>query len=302
MPGRRFLILAPILALFIGASSAAAAAFPSRIDLPDGWRPEGITTGSGQAAYVGSLADGAIARVDLRTGEVGVLAPGAAGRVAVGLDYEAGADRLWVAGGPTGTVRVYDATSGELLETYAIAGTGFLNDVAVTSKAVYVTDSFVQQLVVIPLGPDGALPEPAAVYALPITGDMAYVPSAFNANGIVAFAGYLIVPNSTTGQLFAIVPATGRSVEILPAGSVTAADGLELLGSTLYVLRNQLNQVDAYRILGSELSLLGTITDADLDVPTTLAFAGGSLWAVNARFGTSPTPDTEYWITRLPMR
>ncbi len=302
MPGRRFLFVAPILALFIATSSAAAAAFPSRIDLPDGWSPEGITAGRGLTAYVGSLADGAIARADLRTGEVEVLASGAPGRVAVGLDYEAGADRLWVAGGPTGTVRVYDATGGGLLETYAIAGTGFLNDVAVTSKAVYVTDSFVQQLVVIPLGPGGGLPDPADAYTLPITGDMAYVPSAFNANGIVAFAGYLIVPNSTTGQLFAIVPATGRSVEILPAGSVTAADGLELLGSTLYVLRNQLNQVDAYRILGSDLSLQGTMTDAGLDVPTTLAFAGGSLWAVNARFGTPPTPDTEYWITRLPMR
>jgi hypothetical protein len=37
-------------------------------------------------------------------------------------------------------------------------------------------------------------------------------------------------------------------------------------------------------------------------VPTTAAFQAGRLWAVNAQFGTPPTPDTQYWITRLPAR
>ena len=35
---------------------------------------------------------------------------------------------------------------------------GFLNDVVVTSHAVYVTDSNIQQLIVIPLGRHGACP------------------------------------------------------------------------------------------------------------------------------------------------
>jgi hypothetical protein len=50
---------------------------------------------------------------------------------------------------------------------------------------------------------------------------------------------------------------------------------------------------------------LGSITDPDtgaLDFPTTIAFAGGSLWAVNARFSTPPEEDTPYWITRLPAK
>ena len=62
------------------------------------------------------------------------------GRVTVGLDYEDGAHRLWAAGGPTGEVRAYDARTGEILETYSVTA-GFLNDVAVTEDAVYVTDS-----------------------------------------------------------------------------------------------------------------------------------------------------------------
>ena len=50
------------------------------------------------------------------------------------------------------------------------------------------------------------------------------------------------------------------------------------------------------------MSVLGEITDPGLDVPTTATVAAGRLWVVNARFTTPPTPDTEYWITQLPLR
>jgi hypothetical protein len=298
----RRLIALPLalLAALLAAVPALAVPFPSRLDLPDGWAPEGITAGRGLTAYVGSLADGAIAQVDLRTGATEVLVPGASGRVAVGLEYEAGADRLWVAGGPTGEVRVYDASSGALLATYSVTA-GFLNDVVVTRDAAYVTDSMIQQLIVIPLGSDGSLPAASDAGAMPISGDFVYA-TGFNANGIVAFGGALIVPQSNTGAMYAIDPASGSSVELLPPGTVTAADGLELRGSTLYVVRNQLNLVAVFGIRGGAVRSLGTISAADLDVPTTIAFAAGRLWAVNARFGTPVTPTTEYWITQLPTR
>lgn len=292
---------AAALALALTALPALAAPFPSRIDLPDGWQPEGITAGRGTTAYVGSLATGAIAKVDVRTGAVDPgFALGATGRVSVGLDYQEGADRLWVAGGPTSQVRVYDASSGDLLQTYAFTS-GFLNDVVVTKRAVYVTDSNIQQLIVIPLGNGGSVPPPSAAFTLPITGDFVYGPG-FNANGIVEFGGYLIVPNSTTGQLFAIDPATGESAEILPAGSVTAADGLELQGSDLYIIRNALGIVDVYGIRGDELRLLRTIQGVGTQVPTTGAIVAGRLWVVNARFLPNPQPTDDYWITQLPLR
>jgi hypothetical protein len=41
------------------------------------------------------------------------------------------------------------------------------------------------------------------------------------------------------------------------------------------------------------------ITSTGFDVPTTAALAHDSLWVVNARFGTTPTPQTPYWITRV---
>ena len=56
---------AAVLALLLLVAPVSAHPFPSRIDLPDGWQPEGITAGRGNTAYVGSLADGAIAKVNL---------------------------------------------------------------------------------------------------------------------------------------------------------------------------------------------------------------------------------------------
>jgi hypothetical protein len=285
------------------AAAPLAAPFPSPIDLQGGWAPEGITAGAGTTAYVGSLSTGGVARLDLRTGTVDSdFIEGVTGKVAVGLEYEAGANRLWVAGGPGSEVRVYDAASGDLLETYTFTS-GFVNDVVVTAEAAYATDSNVQQLLVIPLGHDGSLPAPDDASTLQISGDFVYE-DGFNANGIVAFAGWLIVPQSNTGELFAIDPETGRSVRILPEGSIPSADGLELVGSTLYVVvrSDEFTGVAVYRILGGTVKFLRQIASDDLDVPTTVAFADGYLWVANARFNEPVTPDTEYWITRLPIR
>lgn len=298
---RRSPIVVALTALPLLASAVAAARpFPATIPLADGWLPEGIAAGRGLTAYAGSRADGGIARIDLRTGErEDDFVPDATGP-AIGLEYEAGADRLWVAGGESGEVRVYDASSGELLATYEFEA-GFVNDVVVTGDAAYATDSAIQQLLVVPLGPGGSLPDPGDAFALPITGDFVYT-AGFNANGIESFGGWLLVPKSNTGELYAIDPGTGVSTEILPAGSVTSGDGLLLVGNRLYVVRNFLNLIDVWQIHGSRLVLVDTLTSAGFDIPTTVAFAGGSLWAVNARFSTPPTPETPYWITLLSPR
>ena len=122
-------ILAALTLLAVPVS--AAAPFPSRIDLPNGWRPEGIAAGPGTTAFVGSLADGSIARVNLRTGAVDPDFVEGPGLPAVGLFYDREAGRLFAAGGPSGQVRVYDGRTGDELETYQFTA-GFVNDVVVT--------------------------------------------------------------------------------------------------------------------------------------------------------------------------
>jgi sugar lactone lactonase YvrE len=296
--------VAALAAATLTAPAAAAPPFPDELALPNGWAPEGITAGRGTTVYVGSLADGAIWRANVRTGDGSILVEGEGGMVAVGVEYEAGADRLWVAGGPTGQVRVYDASSGELLETYTFSPAGFLNDLVVTSDAVYVTDSMFGHLDVIPLGDGGALPDPADVEMLEISGDFELVPG-FNLNGIVATRGWLIAVQSNTGTLFRIDPETGEATEIALLGtdSVSNGDGLELRGSTLFVVRNQLNLVAEFK-LGPQLAaaiLVDEHTSSAFDVPTTAAWVAGALYLPNARFGTPVTPDTEYTINRLEV-
>jgi hypothetical protein len=297
--------VAALVAVPLVAASSFAAAFPETIPLATGWQPEGIAAGRGLTAYVGSLADGGITRVDLRTGERDdEFVPSAPGP-AVGLEYEAGADRLWVAGGPSGEIRVYAAASGAILETYTFTA-GFINDLVVTGDGVYATDSVLgfQQLLVVPLAPDGRLPDPEEAFALPITGELVYE-AGFNANGIEAFGGWLLVGQSNTGELFAVDPATGDSIRLLPDDSINAADGLLLVGNKLYVVQNQLNTVSIWKIRGGSVTMVGSLggadSDLELDVPTTVAFAGGALWAANARFGVADPTVEPFWITRIPL-
>jgi hypothetical protein len=282
----------------VAAPVAAQDGGPDRLELPSGWAPEGITT-DGTSLFAGSLADGAIWQADPLTGEGDILVPGSEGAVVAGLEHDA-YGRLWAAGAPTGEVRAYDAATGELLETYAFQG-GFLNDVAATADAVYVTDSFVPQVLVIPLGADGELPAPSTVMALPISGDLVYG-EGFNVNGIVATPAGLVVVHSGTGELYRIDPATGEAALIDSGGvDLTAGDGLELGGDTLYVMRNRANLIVALELdeMATSATLVGDVTSEDFDVPTTIALLDDGLWAVNARFGTDATPETEYWISRV---
>ncbi len=310
---RRGVALAAVLlmASVVQAASLAPAdagrghghsAVPDRIELPDGWRPEGITT-DGRRLYVGSLADGAIWVADPRSGDGEVLAEGSAGRVAVGVDYDRRRDVLWVAGGATGEVRAHDADTGAVLATYAFpspdATPRFLNDVVVTRRAVYVTDSRHAELAVVPLGRRAA-----AARVLPLTGDLV-LQEGNNLNGIVELDHWLVAVQSNAGKLLRISPRTGDTKQIdLGGASLVNGDGPEPGGHGVYVLRNRDNLVVPVRLhrRATEGTAGAAITDPGLDVPSTGARLHHSLYAVNARFTTPPTPTTPYWITRVDLR
>ena len=241
--------------------------------------------------FVGSLTAGGIWRGDVRTGQ-GAVIPGTEGTLGVGMEYEAAANRLWVAGGGSGQVHVFDASSGELLQTYTFSPAGFLNDLVVTDSAVYVTNSSFAWLDVIPINSDGSLADPADAFMLPVSGDFTLAPG-FNLNGIVTARGWLIGVQSNTGTLFRIDPSTGDATEIaLGTGvNVINGDGLEVHGRTLYVVQNQNNRVEVFA-LGPGLAsatLQRTLTGA-LDIPTTIAWVADATYVVNARFNTPPTP------------
>mgnify|MGYP001825365775 FL=1 len=291
-------VLTAGLLLLAAVPAAAQDEALDRIEMPNGWAPEGITT-DGESLFAGSLANGAILVADPMTGSTDVLVEGADGDIVAGLDHD-GEGRLWTAGATTGEVRAYDAASGELLAAYPFES-GFLNDVAVTPDAVYVSDSFVPQVAVIPLDEDGSLPDPADTTVLPISGDLQYG-EGFNANGIVAAPGGLVIVHSGLGQLYRVDPATGES-SLIDTGDadLTTGDGLELVDDTVYVMRNRAGEIVAVE-LDSELAtgtVTGIATSDDFDVATTVAALGDDLWVVNARFGIEPSPDNEYWMSRV---
>ena len=277
---------------------------PTRIDLPDGFQPEGIESDATGNLYVGSLRDGDIWSVDVLTGDEGLLVDNAAdaGLVSVGLHLD-DQGRLWIAGGPTQQIRVHDVATGELLETYPFPTAGFINDLDISRNAVYATDSVNQQLLVIPLLEGGGLPDPSAATTIALTGELSYS-TGFNANGIAARGGWLVLVQSNEGLLVKVDPRTGETTQIDTGGySVTNGDGLELRGDTLYVVRNFSNLVAVLTLRAGleRADLVGEIT-GDVDIPTTATLTLGALWVVNARFSTQPDLDTEYWITRLPIQ
>ncbi|HWQ13197.1 MAG TPA: hypothetical protein VNL77_10375 [Roseiflexaceae bacterium] len=298
--------VAGLMLFLAGGAPAAGAAetFPSIIRLPNGFQPEGVVTGHGPVIYAGSLANGAIYAADLRTGEGQILAHGETGRTAVGLAFDRRTSYIFAAGGGTGTAAVYDARSGARVAEYTLAGPPtFINDVVVTRDAAYFTDSFNAVLYRLPLSAGGALPDQSQVQAITLGGDWVQVPG-FNANGIDATPNgkTLIVVNSTRGELYTVDPTSGAASRIdLGGGSVTNGDGILLDGKTLYVVRNRLNEIAVVE-LSTDLTsghIARTISDPAFRVPTTIAEFGSALYAVNARFGTPPTPATEYEIVQV---
>jgi sugar lactone lactonase YvrE len=275
---------------------------PTRIDLPNGFQPEGIES-RGNWLYTGSLVDGAIWRGSAKTGKGKILVQGQAGLSAAGLHID-GRGRLWVAGATSQSIRVYSSYSGALLATYAFPTAGFINDLDIVGNKVYATDSATQQLLVIPLRKHGKLPNPSVATTKPLTGDIVYG-DGFDANGIAKSWRWLITVQSNTGLLFRVNPKTGVATTIDTGGySLTAGDGIEIVGRTMYVVRNQENLVAVMRLSKDRLSakLIRELTSDGLDVPTTVTKSSRGLFVVNARFGTDPTADTQYWITRLSKR
>ena len=306
---RQLFVILGIIILVFGliptGIAAYAETFPGIILLPDGFRPEGVVVGRGHHIYAGSLANGAIYRSDLRTGAGEIIVSGQEGRIAVGLSFDKRSNFLFVAGGGTGAGYVYDAQTGATVEVYQLTAPGsFINDVVVTRSAAYFTDSFRPFLYRIALGPRGQLPDPSTVEEIPLSGDFVFIPMAFNTNGIDATPNgkSLLIVNSETGELYNVDPQSGDAFLIdLGGETVPSGDGILLDGKTLYVVQNRLNQIAVVQ-LNAELTageITALITNPAFDVPTTIAEFGNSLYAVNARFGTPPSPETEHEIVQV---
>lgn len=281
------LLVAPALVL----TMAAASPTPRSVPLPNDFQPEGIAVGTGSTFYVGSMRDGDIYRGSLRSGE-GAVFVDVSGRQATGMKVDEPRHRLFVAGGFTGHAYVYDTRSGATLADFTLAqpGSTVVNDVVLTRRAAYFTDSFSPHLYKVPIDRDGSLGEPQTV---DVTGpaSVATPPGGFGLNGIAATPDgrTLVVDRSDVGALFTIDPRHGDSRLIpLTRGSLVPGppDGILLGGKDLFVVENFANTLVKVRLSPhlTDGSVTASVSDPAFQVPTAVAEHGHDLALVNARF------------------
>ena len=144
---------------------------------------------------------GDIYRGRLGSDKVEPFIPGGTGKNAVGVEEHGG--KLYVAGGPSGAITVYDLKSKEAVATFQTGAGGFLNDLVVTKRGdVYVTDSLRPTLWHVTgdqVKAGGGTPQ-----ALDLSGGITYA-AGFNLNGIVAKGSHrLVVVQTNAAKLFRI--------------------------------------------------------------------------------------------------
>jgi sugar lactone lactonase YvrE len=302
--------VARLLAVVAFAAVLAPATTPASarplldtLALPNGFQPEGIAIGSTPYAYFGSRASGDIIRIDLASGARKLISRGP-GTPSLGMKLDR-AGRLFVAGGTGGDARVVDARTGKVLAglKLATAATSFVNDVILTPRAAYFTDSANPVLYRVALDTKGRAPEQSDVRRIPLTGAIRYG-AGNNANGIVRTpdGSALLIVQSNTGKLFRVA-ANGVTTELRVGEALTNGDGLLSIGQTLFVAQNRLNRVSVLTTSadGRQARVVSRITDSGFDTPTTIALHDGRLYLPNARFTTPPTTSTRYTAVSLPL-
>ena len=273
----------------------------SVITLPGATGAEGIAAGEGSTFFAGDRLNGNIFRGDLRDGTARKFITVPAGRAALGMKVDRRHDLLFVAGGGTGQAYLYDLKSRKTEATYQLAapGTSFINDVTLTSRGAWFTNSQAGELYFVPVDGDG---EPGTARTLTLTGPAGTVDQGFNLNGIAAVDEHtLIVSHTSRGVLYTVNTRTGASAQI-GGVSVPNVDGILFKDGTVWAVQNMDNQISRVRLdrhLDSG-EVRQVITSPDFDIPTTAALFGDTLAVVNAKF---TTPDaSSFEVVRVDAR
>jgi sugar lactone lactonase YvrE len=260
--------------------------------------PEGVAFDKRtKTFFVGSRGDGTIfsGRPDQAGNELSVFIPGTDGKSALGMKVRRG--RLYVAGGATGTITVYDLRTKDAVASFETGSGGFLNDLVVTGRGdVFVTDSLRPKLWHVTAAQVRAGSGTVQGLDTP-PGDIGFQEGAFNLNGIVARSGHkLIVVNTTTGGLFRIDLNQKRDairrIDQIDGVTVKGGDGLLLDRGRLLVVQGGPPQISFVKLHhGARRGEVRSTRTSDLlDGPSTIARAGKLYLVVNANFAQDAPP------------
>lgn len=270
-----------------------------------GNNPEGVARDSrSESFFVGTVGTGTIYRATLSDSKLRpFITPdsGDPADSAVGMKVSGG--KLYVAGGATGSIYIYEIKTGGLLARFETGKGGFLNDLVVTDTGdVYVTDSFRPRLW--HLTPTMVKAGSGSPRSINVGPEIAYTANTFNLNGIVARRGgrELIVVNTSSKSLFRIdldrdKPAD-RTITKIDAPKL-AGDGLLLDRGRLLVVTGSPAAVTVLQLSNkdSRARVDRVLTDSSLTGPSTIARAKGWYLVVNADFATNTQP---YTVVALP--
>jgi hypothetical protein len=285
--------VAAVLALGTVAAADTAATRVYTLTPSTHGNPEGVAADRISGVFfVGATGDGTIYRGTLGNPNVEEFIAGATGKSAIGIKIARG--RLYVAGGGTGAVVVYDLASRRQVATFATGAGGFLNDLAITSNGdVFITDSArptLWHITAAQVRAGGGTPE-----AISLAPEIVFQ-AGINLNGIVALdARTLVVVQSNTGALFRIdLARSGRSIQQIAVDPLVGGDGMLLDRGQLVVAQGATAQLTVVQLdrRASRGSVVAHVTDPTLRGPSTVARSRDRLLVVNADFATSTQPFT----------
>ena len=278
--------------------------------------PECVAVGAdGSTFYTASSTNGTIYRGQLGQKAAQVLVPSDQAAIGQGLGVALDDQgRLWVVGGDSGEIAVYDAESGEpvaQLSTPAAEQT-FLNDVVVSGGYAYITDSARPVIFRVEAGEEVGeveswleLEGTAIEYTTTSEGMLGGI----NLNGIDATddGSYLITVQMNTGELFRIDPASGEISQIdLGGETLVNGDGVEVHEGTLYLVRIANNEVVTIDLADdfSSGEIVNRFTHEQLSFPACAAVAGQDLLLANTQFDrqASQDPLIPFQVLSVPLQ
>jgi hypothetical protein len=265
--------------------------------------PEGVAFDrQSKAFFVSITAGGAIYRGTLGSDVVSPFIQGASGGAAIGIEVQRG--KLYVAGGPTGSITVYDLASRQVVAQFQTGTGGFLNDLVVTGRGdVFVTDSFrpvLWHVTAEQVDAGSGTPQALDVSEIPFESGQ------FNLNGIVSRGSRrLVVVDTNSGKLFRIELGSDlssiRAIDEIPGATVLGGDGLLLDRGRLVVVQGSPAQLSFLKLRAGarQATQQGTRTSDKLRGPSTVDRADGLYLVVNADFETSKRPFTVAGLPRI---
>ncbi|HEX7005278.1 MAG TPA: PQQ-dependent dehydrogenase, methanol/ethanol family [Trueperaceae bacterium] len=277
--------------------------------------PECVAVGPDASTfYTASSANGTVYRGELGAKAATVLVPSDQAAIGQGLGVDVDEQgRLWVVGGSTGEIAVYDAESGETiakLDTPAAEQT-FLNDVVVSGGFAYITDS--ARPVIFRVAAGEQVGEVEAWLDLEGTA-IEYTTGegmlgGINLNGIDATSdgSYLLTVQMNTGELFRIDPESGSVSQIdLGGETLMNGDGLAVHDGTAYVVRIANNEVVTVELSQdfSSGEVVNRFTHEQLSFPACAAVAGEDLLLANTQFNrqASQDPLIPFQVLSIPLQ